>query len=296
MNTKATNIEIFLPTGNPKGIKKARVTRDKIEVIQCSKKDFLENEGLLDFLGIYILVDSPESSNPSVYIGKGRVQERIKSHKDSKDFWNTIFAVQLKTEHGFNDSQLSFMEHYFINKAKETERCNAEENKQTPKKPNLDDSILCDIYHYLDICQTLLATLGLKIFQPTSKVVENQSNTDESKTENTIFYLNISKKHIEAKGIFTEEGFILLKGSVITTYESDLLKTSSKRAFNARREMLESGVLVINPKNEDTHILTKDYVCGAPSLASAIVFGRNSNGWTEWKDKDGKTLDEYYRQ
>ncbi len=220
MNTKATNIEIFLPTGNPKGIKKARVTRDKIEVIQCSKKDFLETEGLLDFLGIYILVDSPESSNPTVYIGKGRVQERIKSHKDSKDFWNTIFAVQLKTEHGFNDSQLSFMEHYFINKAKETERCNAEENKQTPKKPNLDDSILCDIYHYLDVCQTLLATLGLKIFQSLAKT-DISNNTDKNKTENVIFYLTNPKKHIEAKGIYTEEGFILLKHSTISAHASN---------------------------------------------------------------------------
>jgi len=34
----------------------------------------------------------------------------------------------------------------------------------------------------------------------------------------------------------------------------------------------------------------------SPSSAGMFVLGGSINGWTEWKDKDGKTLDELYRK
>ena len=37
-------------------------------------------------------------------------------------------------------------------------------------------------------------------------------------------------------------------------------------------------------------------VCRLPSVAAAMFVGGNANGWNEWKDADGKTLDEVYRQ
>ena len=40
----------------------------------------------------------------------------------------------------------------------------------------------------------------------------------------------------------------------------------------------------------------QDYIFNSPSMASSIVLGRNSNGWINWKNKEGKTLDELKRQ
>ena len=34
----------------------------------------------------------------------------------------------------------------------------------------------------------------------------------------------------------------------------------------------------------------------SPSSAGMFVLGGSINGWVEWKDKDGKTLDELYRK
>ena len=34
----------------------------------------------------------------------------------------------------------------------------------------------------------------------------------------------------------------------------------------------------------------------SPSSAGQFVLGGSINGWVEWKDKDGKTLDEIYRK
>ncbi|WP_394371575.1 DUF4357 domain-containing protein [Candidatus Sulfidibacterium hydrothermale] len=37
----------------------------------------------------------------------------------------------------------------------------------------------------------------------------------------------------------------------------------------------------------------EDYEFSSPSTAAAIVMGRNANGLTEWKLKDGTTLKDY---
>ena len=44
------------------------------------------------------------------------------------------------------------------------------------------------------------------------------------------------------------------------------------------------------------YIFSKDVEFGSPSGASDVVLGRASNGWTEWKDAQGMTLDELMRK
>ena len=34
----------------------------------------------------------------------------------------------------------------------------------------------------------------------------------------------------------------------------------------------------------------------SPSSAAMFVLGGSTNGWVEWKNKDGKTLDELFRK
>ncbi len=34
----------------------------------------------------------------------------------------------------------------------------------------------------------------------------------------------------------------------------------------------------------------------SPSAAACFVLGTSANGWTEWKDKSGRTLDELFRR
>ena len=38
---------------------------------------------------------------------------------------------------------------------------------------------------------------------------------------------------------------------------------------------------------------TDDYIFNSPSTAAVMVMGRNANGLTEWKSKDGKTLKDF---
>lgn len=60
-----------------------------------------------------------------------------------------------------------------------------------------------------------------------------------------------------------------------------------------REELINSGDL---QNVNDVYILNKTISFKTPSGASDFVLGGSTNGWMEWKDKNGKTLDELYRK
>ena len=62
---------------------------------------------------------------------------------------------------------------------------------------------------------------------------------------------------------------------------------------NLRAELVKNGVLV--PEGENFRF-TQAYTFNSPSMASAVVLGRSSNGRMDWKDASGKTLKELQEQ
>jgi|TARA_B110000967_G_scaffold162568_1_gene169150 hypothetical protein len=60
-----------------------------------------------------------------------------------------------------------------------------------------------------------------------------------------------------------------------------------------RKRLIEKDIL----KNENNvYVFQQDYIFNSPSAAAAAILGRSANGWTSWKDKNGKTLDELKRK
>lgn len=47
---------------------------------------------------------------------------------------------------------------------------------------------------------------------------------------------------------------------------------------------------------DNKHYLRKSMSFSSPSAAAYFVLGTSANGWTEWKDKSGRTLDELFRR
>lgn len=273
-------IQIFLPTGDPKGIKKAEIKTDKIEIILSSKKDFLENKDIFDFNGIYILADSLQEEKPEIYIGKGKVKSRLLSHNGNKEFWNLIFAIRLKTPEGFNEGHTSYLEHYFIKTATNYKRSVMNENKQIPSLPNLEESIICELIDYINTSEILLSTLGLRIFQ--TLVKKNKKNQIFVCKTNNISY---------GEGEYTEDGFVVLKGSQCRKEFTKASKDSSLEKF--RDKLIKNGIL---KEEGEKYLFEEDYIFSSPSYAASIILGRHANGWTEWKNKNNETLDEVYRK
>ena len=62
---------------------------------------------------------------------------------------------------------------------------------------------------------------------------------------------------------------------------------------NRSKELLAGGGIV---EENGKYILKVTLTFNTPSGASDFVLGGSTNGWTEWKNADGKTLDALYRK
>ena len=56
-----------------------------------------------------------------------------------------------------------------------------------------------------------------------------------------------------------------------------------------RRKLVETEIMI---EDKDKLIFAEDAVFNSPSAASNMILGRNSNGFTEWVNKDGITFKE----
>ena len=43
-------------------------------------------------------------------------------------------------------------------------------------------------------------------------------------------------------------------------------------------------------ENIEYNVFVNNHLCSTPSMASVIILGRNSNGYSEWKNKEGIKL------
>jgi len=84
--------------------------------------------------------------------------------------------------------------------------------------------------------------------------------------------------------IETDQGYIVPKGSEA---KKDLSPSTTDTYRSMRKKLLETKILV---EGNDRLIFAEDAIFNSPSAASNMVLGRNSNGFTEWVNKDGKTF------
>ena len=84
MPAKGKTIQIYLPDGNPRGIRLADITSRSIlaTLIPRSMLDTAQKRKELDNVGIYFLVGAEEGEDTRVYVGEAEnVLNRLKQHK-----------------------------------------------------------------------------------------------------------------------------------------------------------------------------------------------------------------------
>ena len=94
---------------------------------------------------------------------------------------------------------------------------------------------------------------------------------------------------IDGRGLYTPEGFVVLKGSRGKRANVPSFSETNQRF---RQRLVTEGVV---REDGDSVIFEKDHLFGSPSMAAIALLGRTSNGWKEWKSKDGVTLRELKR-
>lgn len=270
-------LEIIYHNGQPDGIRSIRRHLSTMTTYVIPRPLLSEAKKItgINRPGIYYLInENDENKIAQIYIGQTRNGViRLDDHNRSKDFWNKaiMFLADSKT---FSLDMISGLEEYAIMKAHESNRYKVE-NSVKPKY-EIDEYDLPLIEEVYEEIQFIMATQGYKM-----------DNAKMTLDEASIFHT--SRKGIVAYGVYSGDKFQILEDS-----EINLLKAVHLESYNKQRKiLLEKGDIV---QVGGKYILKVTLEFNTPSGASDFVLGGSTNGWSEWKNKDGKTLDEVYRK
>ena len=278
---RAKTIQIFLPSGDPLGIREAQITTDLMRVMEIPRTaehlseyyDMPESQGS----AVYFLVESEsEEAKRRVYIGQTTdVKKRFGKHLGEKSFWHKALVAQSRAE-SLSSAHIIYLERMCIERAKAAGRF-AVHNGNDGQKALPTKQLRAECEDLFETIQLLLATLGHDLFSP--------------KVSPTEPIYRCTMAGTDALAQYSTEGMTVLKGS-----KARLQVTPSfegKSFFQTRAKLIQNGILT----EQDGHLVfTEDYTFGSPSSAASITVGNNANGWTVWKTDDGKTLDEVIRK
>jgi hypothetical protein len=272
-------IQIYLPDGDPQSIKIAEITSRTVQalLIPRSKLDLAYKRDELKNVGIYFLIGNLEDGSKEIlYVGEAEeCLTRLKQQNKAKDFWNIVIVIISKTQY-FTKTHIKYLEWLCYDCAKDASRFKLE-NSTVPNKPYTSKSVEADLLDNFETIKILTSTLGYPLFEKIKK--PSIKNILYCKGKNAI-----------GQGEYSSDGLIVFAGSKCNLTES---AGAPEWISNLRKKLLKDGVLEIK---ENIIVFISDYIFNSPSSAAVTLLGRAANGWTSWKYKDGRTLDEVIRQ
>ena len=286
--SRPQTIQIFLPSGDPRGMRVAEITTRIVRVIEVPRSqlgDFLRMPEAQQ-VGVYFLMgELSEAGLPRTYIGQsGSVGKRLEQHHQNKDFWNRAFVL-ISLTNSLTQTHGLFLEWLAIAEATKAGRYGLE-NGNTGSQPYTPAPLQADCHEIHETAATLLATLGQPIFEPLTSAPTAKGIVE-------LFYCKGSGA--DGVGEYTTEGFVVHKGSKGRAEIVPSIQGTSHERM--RSQLIMEGVLAENAGRAGSMLVfTRDHLFSSPSTAAMAVMGRSANGWVEWKTASGKTLDEVKRQ
>jgi hypothetical protein len=286
--SRPQTIQIFLPSGDPRGMRVAEITTRIVRVIEVPRSqlgDFLRMPEAQQ-VGVYFLMgELSEAGLPRTYIGQsGSVGKRLEQHHQNKDFWNRAFVL-ISLTNSLTQTHGLFLEWLAIAEATKAGRYGLE-NGNTGSQPYTPAPLQADCHEIHETAATLLATLGQPIFEPLTSAPTAKGIVE-------LFYCKGSGA--DGVGEYTTEGFVVHKGSKGRAEIVPSIQGTSHERM--RSQLIVEGVLAENAGSAGSMLVfTRDHLFSSPSTAAMAVMGRSANGWVEWKTASGKTLDEVKRQ
>ena len=131
---------------------------------------------------------------------------------------------------------------------------------------------------FIENIKMLVNTLGHKVFE------EKREFRPQQKQD--LFYIKAARG-ADGIGEQTSDGFVVFKKSKAA---ATIVNSMSSNLITYRKNLIDEGVLV---DKVDYFEFSDDYIFSSPSTAAGMVMGRNANGLSEWKNKDGKSLKEF---
>ncbi len=234
--------------------------------------------------GIYCLKGDPtdDAYDEKIYIGEAEnIRTRLKQHLSdpNKDFRELIFFVS--KDELLTKTQIKYLESRVVQLALDAKTAQIE-NGNSPSIPTLHEADISDMEYFLEQMKLILPVMGFK-FLISSTVKQSSGNVQSEKEINSEVYF-IKTKTFNASMIETDQGYIVPKGSEA---KKELSPSCTDTYRTMRKKLIETKILI---EENEKLIFAEDAIFNSPSAASNMVLGRNSNGFTEWVNKDGKTF------
>lgn len=286
-NQKIKTIRIELLEGTPGGFRRAEFTTQLMRVLVAprDRQELLESCPEATFQAVYLIVGENEKGEPKVYIGKTRrMALRIKEHNKSgqRDFWQNVLYFVTKDD-SLTSTEIEYLEWLLIKQAAEAGNFIIDNGTRGYKKePQVEPAKRADFADYYNQIVALTEVLGYggifnRIRGPEPELADRYS-------------CESAKNGVKGEMVCREDGFFVLAGSICASSVADC---ASGSVAEMRKKLLATGIL----KTQSGKLsFTQDYKFQTPSGAAAVLYGRNMNGWTTWKNHNGKTLDEVIRR
>ena len=286
MVERGKTVRLFFIEGLPTGRMKCELSNwtgvayriPHTMISKCNDRKELNNTG------VYFLIGKDEDGiTDKIYIGEAEnVLPRINQHilagtKEWQDWTDCVIFVN--KDDALNKAMVKYLENSLYILAKNADRCTIY-NGNTPTKSSLSETDETEMLEYLDNLRLLMGAMGYKFLEKMEFNPQKEKNDD-------ILHIRSSKLNIDASGKVVDDGFVVFKGSRISNEIAESFKSCNYLVL--RNKLLANGTIVDS-------VFEKDYLFSSCSAAASVIRGINSNGWTEWKNDDKKTLNDIIKQ
>lgn len=293
MAVRGKNINLYLMDGTPNGRIKCTLANWTGIAYKLPRTEIDKSKARSDLSqsGVYFLFGTSDQTGESVvYIGQAGVRKngegilyRLQEHKRNpdKDYWTEAVAFTT-SNNSFGPTEISYLENRFCALALEAKRYIVK-NGNEPTPGNITEEKESELEEFIDNALVVMGTLGHKVFVKLTDTKVSSTHADSADNNELVLFLKRKSRKsgiiIEASCKQTNEGFVVLKGSLIEMIDSESIPAVIK-------DIRQKAQIDQNGK------LQEDILCSSPSYAAAFVIGGHANGLVEWKTSEGKTLKE----
>lgn len=276
--TFSKTIQMYIFDGNPNGRIMCELSNWNGRVYKISRNEIADFAKRTDAenTGVYFLFGKNDENNDTIYIGEAeKMLTRLRQHLKDTNYWNDCIAV-ISKDNLLNKAHVKYLENKFYLMAQGSGRAIIV-NSTVPTCSSISEYDQAMLEEFMSNAKLLVNTLGYKVFESLEETAIKQNQNE------LIFKINAARG-AQAKGIIVTDGFAVLKDSVIASTTTPSMSPTLQKF---RNKLLEEKIV------DSNFTFTKNYIFTSPSLAAAIVMGRNANGRTEWKTTDQKTIKDF---
>ncbi len=271
---RLTAMTIQLIDNETSGIRICRVEGESLVTVVVPRDRLSDAKKLPDLpcRGVYYLLDEDHGVLSRVYAGQTtQGLGRLDAHKAKKEFWNKA-VMFLDDENNIDRDVLDALEAKVIDYVRthgfyETDNAALPNPRRNPYKEQRVESLHASILFRME---ALGYDLDRK--EATPAVV------------GTLFHTK--RNGVRAIGRYSRDNgrFTVLAGSEVDLSHAVI---KNQGAITARKELFGDQAEVV--------VLEDDMTFASPSAAAVFAIGGSANGWTEWINDQGQTLDCVHR-